>query len=605
MAFMTGRKSRKRHNRRLFPQQWKKGRHGMKTLNGTKIGGSACILFTLILLGHLAPAAEGTWTYKANMPTRRLMTGGGVVDGRIYVLGGAPSNFSLTAAVEMYDPGSDSWTRMADMPSGRCGPATCTIDGKIYVFGGVHPSPYSGATKSVYIYDPQTDSWTRKQDMPFPNAWCGIAVVDGIVYLIGGMHSVSSAPFSTVMAYDPATESWAEKAAMPTARGALSACVVDGRIYAIGGAREDWTAFSYKRVEVYDPSTDTWTRKADMPTPRWGLGTCVVEGKIYAVGGRLGGDVCAANEVYDPMTDTWTAEAPMQQKRNGACVCSIEDKIYAIGGVYIVPQETFLAVVEEYDTGLGVPSADLNADFVVDIEDLILLIEHWEQSDPRFDIAPPPFGDGVTNVTDLEYLMSLWGQEVDDPTLMAHWKLDETEGMIACDSAGAHDGTAVGNTMWQPSDGVVGGALELDGTTFVVADSVLNPEQGPFSVFAWVKGGAPGQAIISQQAGYDWLVLDPGTGAIMTELRSGGRQSKVLCSDTVITDGAWHRVGFTWDGSNRRLYVDDILVAEDTDVALAACDGGVNIGCGKTMTADTFFTGLIDDVRIYNRAVKP
>ena len=33
--------------------------------------------------------------------------------------------------------------------------------------------------------------------------------------------------------------------------------------------------------------------------------------------------------------------------------------------------------------------------------------------------------------------------------------------------------------------------------------------------------------------------------------------------------------------------------------------GGVNIGCGKTMTPTTFFIGLIDDVRIYNRAVKP
>jgi hypothetical protein len=78
-----------------------------------------------------------------------------------------------------------------------------------------------------------------------------------------------------------------------------------------------------------------------------------------------------------------------------------------------------------------------------------------------------------------------------------------------------------------------------------------------------------------------------------------------LSCEAVIADGNWHRIGFTWDGANRKLYVDDVLVAEDTDVVLAACNGGLNIGCGKLMVPPTFFTGLIDDVRIYNRAVKP
>jgi hypothetical protein len=91
----------------------------------------------------------------------------------------------------------------------------------------------------------------------------------------------------------------------------------------------------------------------------------------------------------------------------------------------------------------------------------------------------------------------------------------------------------------------------------------------------------------------------------MTELQNGGRLTKVLYSDAILTDGAWHRIAFTWDGSHRRLYTDDLLVAEDTDVALAACSGGLNIGCGSTAALDSFFTGLIDDVRIYNRAVRP
>ncbi len=64
-------------------------------------------------------------------------------------------------------------------------------------------------------------------------------------------------------------------------------------------------------------------------------------------------------------------------------------------------------------------------------------------------------------------------------------------------------------------------------------------------------------------------------------------------------------MGFAWDGSNRSLYMDDILVAEEADIALANCNGGVSIGCGKNMAPGTFFSGLLDDVRIYNRAVRP
>ena len=84
-----------------------------------------------------------------------------------------------------------------------------------------------------------------------------------------------------------------------------------------------------------------------------------------------------------------------------------------------------------------------------------------------------------------------------------------------------------------------------------------------------------------------------------------GRLSTTLYSDAVPFDGDWHRIGFAWDGASRALYVDDILVAEDIQEAPASCAGGMNIGSGKNMAPGTYWTGLIDDVRIYNRAVKP
>ena len=189
--------------------------------------------------------------------------------------------------------------------------------------------------------------------------------------------------------------------------------------------------------------------------------------------------------------------------------------------------------------------------------------------------------------------------------MMMHWKLDETAGGIAHDSARENDGTVMGSPLWHPDDGIAGGALELDGIDDYVSSAfVLDPAEGAFSVFAWVRGGASGQVIVSQENGTNWLMLTPG-GALMTDLKQSGRQGKPLVSLVVVTDGAWHRVGFVWDGSSRILYVDDVEVATDTQSNLTTSAGGLYIGAGSNLTPDSFWSGLIDDVRIYDRAVEP
>jgi hypothetical protein len=259
-----------------------------------------------------------------------------------------------------------------------------------------------------------------------------------------------------------------------------------------------------------------------------------------------------------------------------------------------------------WTTGLGVSSPDLNGDGIIDIEDLITLIEHWGQDNAMCDIAPPPFGDGIVDASDLEVLMSYWGQPIDDPTLIVHWALDEAEGDIACDSAAVNDAVVFGGAVWQPAGGMVDGAIQLDGVDdYVSTDFVLNPADGPFSVLVWVKGGAPGQSIISEPSGPDWLSLDPLSGHLLTELTNSGRSGGALLSQAVIADGDWHRIGFVWDGASRIIYVDGIAVAEDTQDGLENTGNGFYIGTGKDMTPGTFFSGLIDDVRVYSRAIRP
>lgn len=91
----------------------------------------------------------------------------------------------------------------------------------------------------------------------------------------------------------------------------------------------------------------------------------------------------------------------------------------------------------------------------------------------------------------------------------------------------------------------------------------------------------------------------------MTELEESGRGGRTLVSQAIITDGHWHRVGLTWDGSNRILYVDDIEVAKRAQGGFAGSTGVLYIGAEKNLEPGRFWSGLVDDVRIYNRAISP
>jgi len=250
--------------------------------------------------------------------------------------------------------------------------------------------------------------------------------------------------------------------------------------------------------------------------------------------------------------------------------------------------------------------ADLYRDGKVDMRDLLVLIEHWRTDSSSADIAPATKRDGVVDNKDLELMMQYWHIEYPEFGLAAHFKLDDTEGIFAADSAGDNDAFVVGGALWQPGSGQVDGALQFDGIDdYVETPFILNPSKGPLSVFAWIKGGAPGQVIISQTGdfGGTWLGTNP-SSKLMTGF--GDIYFGALVSDTVITDGQWHHVVFVYDmdSLHRRLYVDGVLVAEDTTfVAGMPSDGGLYIGASKDLDAGTFFSGMIDDVRIYNQAL--
>ncbi len=248
------------------------------------------------------------------------------------------------------------------------------------------------------------------------------------------------------------------------------------------------------------------------------------------------------------------------------------------------------------------PIVDFNADGIVDAADICIMVDHWGTDESLCDIGPMPWGDGIVDVQDLivvaEHLF-------EDVRLVAHWNLDEAEGSTAHDNNGNHHANLNGNPVWQAAGGKIDGALLFDGTDdYVDAPFVWDAANGPCSTFAWIKGGAPGQAVISQTDGTGfggtWLGLDPSDGKLFTTL-----MFVELKSESAIADDDWHHLGLVWDGSYRYLYMDGAEIAKDATALSYAlsCNGGLNIGADKDLSTGSFFTGLIDDVRIYNQAL--
>jgi len=560
------------------------------------------LALTLVLtLAPLSLAAEGTWTSKADMPTARMFLSTSVVDGKIYAIGGSSVLEVGVSNVERYDPATDTWTTMSPMPTPRWGLSTSVVNGKIYAIGGARGFPIPGL-QTVEEYDPATDTWTTMSPMPSKRWSLSTSVVDGKIYAIGGEAPTG---LRTMHEYDPATDTWTQKASMTIRRYAFSASVANGKTYAIGGV----TSFpsSTSIVEEYDSVADIWTRKTNMPAARTFYSTCEVYGRIYVFGGapHPNQDPLSVVYEYDPATDTWATKTDMPTARTGHHTSEVSGKIYVIGGseVGFTTGHRSVSTVEEYDPHPLV--VDFNGDGVVDGADMSLMVDYWQTDEPFCDIAPRPFGDGIVDVQDLIALSEHLSKEVDDPTLVAHWALDETEGSAALDNVNGNDDFIMGGALWRPTGGMVDGALELDGVDdCLITVSGPNPADGPFSIFACIKGGAPGQVIISQPLGANLLALDA-EDKLMTEFGSSGQNSVPLESQAVVNDGGWHRIGLVWDGSSRMLCVDGVVVAEDTPDGPGATASGLYIGIGKNYAAGTFFSGLIDDVRIYNRVVSP
>ncbi|KAM9833353.1 kelch-like protein 3 isoform X3 [Syngnathus typhle] len=144
------------------------------------------------------------WTYVTSMNTRRSSVGVGVIDGKLYSVGGYDgASRQCLSTVEEYDPVSDQWGYVADMSTRRSGAGVGVLGGQLYAAGG-HDGPL--VRKSVEVYDPASNTWRPVCDMNMCRRNAGVCTINGLLYVIGG--DDGSCNLSSVEFYDPAVDKW-------------------------------------------------------------------------------------------------------------------------------------------------------------------------------------------------------------------------------------------------------------------------------------------------------------------------------------------------------------------------------------------------------------
>ncbi len=194
------------------------------------------------------------WKALAPLPTKRGSPSAEVVNGKIHVIGGAtmhPGSKEVSihparphravGTHEVYDPATNTWESRSPMPTARNHAASGVVNNKIYVIGGRVGAAFITRASNVdvvEVYDPATDQWgPLLAPMPEPRSAMVWGTHGGRIYMTGGENRTSrmSTTYRAFDAYDPATNSWISMPPMVYSRHGLAGDFIGNKFHAVSG----------------------------------------------------------------------------------------------------------------------------------------------------------------------------------------------------------------------------------------------------------------------------------------------------------------------------------------------------------------------------------
>jgi hypothetical protein len=188
--------------------------------------------------------------------------------------------------------------------------------------------------------------------------------------------------------------------------------------------------------------------------------------------------------------------------------------------------------------------------------------------------------------------------------LVGAWGFDEAAGAIAIDASGrGGDGTIVRARRVR---GRHGGALAFDGARDMVTvpDAPALRLRTAMTLEAWVKpsrlAGAWRTVILKERRKRLAYALYAADGRARASAGVASRSAGTRRAR--LPTARWTHLAATWSRSRLRLYRDGVLVSSRRAPARIPASGGP-LRIGGNRLRGEWFKGLIDDVRVYDRAL--
>jgi len=190
--------------------------------------------------------------------------------------------------------------------------------------------------------------------------------------------------------------------------------------------------------------------------------------------------------------------------------------------------------------------------------------------------------------------------------LVAAFGFDEASGTTALDASGNGNAGQISGATRVPG-GRFGGALSFNGTSNLVSvsDAATLDLTNGITLEAWVQPTAI--------SGWQTAILKEGTSALVYALYAnedpvGPAGYVSISGDKSVTGtgtlplNTWSHIAMTYDGANMRLYLNGVQVRVRAQTGSTAVSNGMLRIGGNTVWGE-YFAGLIDEVRVYNRAL--
>jgi RHS repeat-associated protein len=197
--------------------------------------------------------------------------------------------------------------------------------------------------------------------------------------------------------------------------------------------------------------------------------------------------------------------------------------------------------------------------------------------------------------------------------LVAAYNFDEGEGVLAADASGNSNAAVLSTEAWSTA-GMHGGAVSFDGDDWItIADNATLDLTTAMTLEAWVRAASLGSPWVSVFAKEADSAISYGLYASDTEDFGGtnARPGGWVMNDTGLVFSSdddplpldqWIHLAATYEDSTLKFYVNGVIAGTNTgNGPIIPSSGPLRIG-GNSIWGE-WFDGLVDDVRIYRRAL--